>query len=342
MKYLNDRNIFIINRTLIASKLVEKLNSFVSVVSLIDGDSDKIESYLQALHFHLDENFYDYEIVLIEQRIPSENLTDKLENLLTTIPSVRYLKLAFPVHDDVALAAGLENAIGDFVVLHSERDDPVDCISDIVRQSLDGFDIVIGTSAQNQTIGYKLVRPLIQRVLKRIGYNVPRNATGLRCLSRRAVNAVTQSGRFHHKLYVRINKTGYPYANYNYVQKNHSARKRTLLNGILQGLYLLVFNSTKPLRWMSGLGIFGSLMAFSFSLYSIAIHYFKETVIEGWTTTILFISMLFMIMFMILAFFGEYLGRLLNERNEQSDYTVSFEKTSSVMLDEKRKNVTNN
>lgn len=319
-----------------------KLNSFVSVVSLIEGDGDEIESYLQALHTHLDENFDDYEIVLIDQGLSSDNLTTKLENLLTTIPSVRYLKLAFPVHDDVALAAGLENAIGDFVVLHSEREDPVDCISNIVGQSLDGFDIVIGASAQNQTIGYKLIRPLIQRILKRIGYNIPRNATGLRCLSRRAVNAVTQSGRFHHKFYVRINNTGYPYTVFNYTQKNYNDRKRTLRKGIFQGLYLLIFNSTKPLRWMSGLGVLGSLMAFSFSLYSIAIHYFKETVIEGWTTTILFISMLFMIMFMILAFFGEYLGRLLNERNDLSDYTISFEKTSSVMLNEKRENVINN
>ena len=55
---------------------------------------------------------------------------------------------------------------------------------------------------------------------------------------------------------------------------------------------------------------------------------------------ILFTSWLFMIMFVILAFLGEYLGRLLDERNEQSDYKVSFEKTSSVMLNENRENIT--
>jgi ABC-type dipeptide/oligopeptide/nickel transport system permease subunit len=101
----------------------------------------------------------------------------------------------------------------------------------------------------------------------------------------------------------------------------------------------MVFNSTKPLRWISGLGVLGSMMAFSFSLYSLVIHYFKETVIEGWTTMVLFTSLLFMIMFIILAFLGEYLSRLLDDRNEQSDYTVSFEKNSSVMLNEKRENV---
>jgi len=317
---------------------MNKISNFVSVVSLIEGNYTEIEVYLKCLHEHLDSNFDDYEIVLIDQNSDDE-LTNNIETLLKVIPSVRYLKLAHGVHDDVALAAGMENAIGDFVVLHSEAEDPVDCICDLVKISRDGFDIVIGKSQQNQTLGYRFVRPLIRNLLKRIGYNVPRDATKLRCLSRRAVNAVTQSGRFHHQFYVRINNTGYPFAVFDYVQKNYSDRKRTLRRGLLQGLYLLVFNSTKPLRWMSGLGVFGSFLAFFFSLYSIVIHYFKDSVIEGWTTMILFTSLLFMIMFVILAFLGEYLGRLLDERNERSDYTVSFEKTSSVMLNENRENI---
>ena len=318
---------------------MNKISNFVSVVTLLEDDQSEIDGYLKGLHKQLDANFDDYEIVLIDKS-SDDVLMSSIENLLTEIPSVRYIKLAFGVHDDVALAAGMENAIGDFVVLHSESEDPVDCISELVKLSLDGFDIVIGKSSQNQTFGYKFVRPLIRNLLKRIGYNVPRDATRLRCLSRRAVNAVTQTGRFHHQLYVRINNTGYPFTVFDYVQKNAGNRKRTLRKGLLQGLHLLVFNSTKPLRWMSGLGVFGSFLAFTFSLYSLAVHYFKDTVIEGWTTMILFTSWLFMIMFIILAFLGEYLGRLLDEHNEQSDYKVSFEKTSSVMLNENRENIT--
>lgn len=316
---------------------VKKIDSFISVVSVIDASTRDLETYLREMHAHLDAHFEDFEILLIDQGL-DESLVMKLEDLLATISSVRYLKLASSVHHDVALAAGLENAIGDFVVLHSESEDPVECISDLVDLSLQGYDIVIGQSEQNQSTGYRMIRPLIQWLLKGIGYNLPRNATSLRCLSRRAVNAVTRTGRFHHQFYVRINNTGYPYTIYSYSQKSGNA-KRTLANGLSEGIHLMVFNSTRPLRWISGLGVFGSLMAFSFSLYSLVIHYFKETVIEGWTTMVLFTSLLFMIMFIILAFLGEYLSRLLDDRNEQSDYIVSFEKNSSVMLNEKRENV---
>ena len=101
----------------------------------------------------------------------------------------------------------------------------------------------------------------------------------------------------------------------------------------------MVFNSTKPLRWMSFLGIVGSLLAMIFSIYSLLIHLINDTVASGWTTTILFMSMLFAILFTMLSFFGEYLARLLNDRSEHKEYSVVYEQNSSVMLNENRNNV---
>ena len=53
----------------------------------------------------------------------------------------------------------------------------------------------------------------------------------------------------------------------------------------------------------------------------------------------MFMSVLFGLLFAILAFFGEYLGRLLDDRSEQRDYDVVSEKNSSVMQEENRFNV---
>ena len=104
-------------------------------------------------------------------------------------------------------------------------------------------------------------------------------------------------------------------------------------------LHLLVFNSTAPLRWMSGLGMAGSFLAFLVGAYGVLINIFQGHVVEGWTSLVLFMSFLFMLLFMILAFFGEYLGRLLDERGDQREYAVAFEKTSAVMVDPNRLNV---
>ena len=157
------------------------------------------------------------------------------------------------------------------------------------------------------------------------------------------MNAVTATGRFHHQLSMRIQKTGYPMASFRYalLSKALEGQPRSLASGLRDLLQLLVFNSSRPLRWMSGLGLFGSLSAFLFGLYSLLIHLVKSHVVEGWTTMVLFISVLFMIQFILMAFFGEYLGRILDESGNQAEYSVVFEKNSSVMVDQDRVNVLN-
>jgi hypothetical protein len=115
--------------------------------------------------------------------------------------------------------------------------------------------------------------------------------------------------------------------------------KRTLFSGIAQSLQLMVFNSTKPLRWISVLGVLGSFFAFIFALYSIVVNILKNNVADGWTSMVFFTSFLFMILFIILAFLGEYMARLLNENNGQKSYDVSSEETSAVMLEIDRFNV---
>lgn len=315
-----------------------KKEYFVSLGAILKEPDGQMESFLREAHQFLDKHFSDYEIVLIDY-FSDENHTQWANLLLKKIPSIRILKLNVEVDDDVAFAAILENCIGDFVVLFTPGMDPIECIDDLVQKCQQGIDVIVGVSKQPQTMGYRLLRPWIQWVLDGIGYKIPRNATTLRCLSRRAVNAVTQTGRFHHQFFVRIANTGYPTQTYHYKINKYPAGIKTLPDGIQQGIKMLVFNSTKPLRWMSVLGFLGSFLAFLIVNYSIVIRFIKDDVIEGWTTTVLFMSVLFMILFIILAFFGEYLGRLLDDRSEHRDYNIVSEMNSSVMLREDRINI---
>ena len=133
-----------------------------------------------------------------------------------------------------------------------------------------------------------------------------------------------------------IGYTLYPFDANKYT---NPTRKKNISTGVTETLHHMVFNSTKPLRWMSLLSIAGSILAMFFSIYSLLVHLINDTVASGWTTTILFMSMLFAILFTMLSFFGEYLARLLNDRSDHKDYNVVYEQNSSVMLNEERSNV---
>lgn len=315
-------------------------DSFVSVVLVQEQPLATLESVLRRIQPELDLRYSDYEVVVIGQGTTKAH-TFHDEAVLKNIPSLRYIQLAAKVHQDVAWAAALENAIGDFVVMFNPAIDPVQAISETVAICKSGFDVVVGVASQPRTLAYKIFRSMADGLLQMVDYSLPRDATGLMCLSRRAVNSVTCTGRFHHQLPMRIQKTGYPQIPYNYKILS-TERPRTpcsLLSGFKGLLRLIVFNSSRPLRWMSGLGLFGSFSAFIFAVYSLLVHLVKGHVVEGWTTTILFMSALFMMQFVMMAFFGEYLGRLLDDRSEQADYSVVFEKNSAVMVNQDRVNV---
>lgn len=320
-----------------------KSDSFVSVVLVCDQPLATLESDLRRIQCDLDTYYSDYEVVVIGQGT-SNTYSRQDEAVLKNIPSLRYIQLAARVQPDVAWAAALENAIGDFVVMFDPAVDPLQAIPGTIALCKSGFDVVVGVASQSRTVAYRVFRSMADRLLQLVDYALPRDATGLRCLSRRAVNSVTCTGRFHHQLSMRIQKTGYPQTAYNYtlLSSGYSGAHRSLLAGVRDLLRLIVFNSSRPLRWMSGLGLFGSFSAFVFAVYSLLVHLVKGHVVEGWTTTILFMSALFMMQFVMMAFFGEYLGRLLDDRSEQADYSVVFEKNSAVMVNQDRVNVLNN
>ena len=314
-----------------------KKDIFVSVVLSCKDQAEDLKNKVRPINDLLSKNYVDFEIVIIDNHSFDDSET-YITSLLTELESIRYIRLSSEVSADVSLSARLENAIGDFVVLFDISTDPVYVIENVVEKSLAGSDVVIGVAKQNSSLAYAIVRPIMNHFLSRIGYKLPRNATNLRCLSRRAVNAVTANGRFHHKMMMRISNTGFTSTTetYELAQVNE---KKILLSGIRDTIKIMIFNSTKPLRWMSLLGVFGSFLAFIFSLYSLIVRIINNHVIEGWTTQIIFMSILFMLIFTMLAFFGEYLGRLLDDRSEHTDYNIVYEKNSSVMIDSHRVNV---
>lgn len=309
--------------------------TFVSVI-LLPVDSHQLSARrLDNIYKNLSDSFTDFEIIIISNGLHGNEAISK--DIFASIPSIRYIQLSVPVSQDVACAAGVENSIGDYVVILTESD-PASAILPMVQMAQTTCDVVIGKTKSKRSLAYRMVRPFINKVLREIGYNLPEGATHLCCLSRRAVNAVLRSGRFHQQFFMRIQRTGYQICSYEYELEADGAAK-TLWSGILDLTHLIVFNSTKPLRWMSMLGFAGGFSAFSFAVYSLLVNLMRGHVVEGWTSLVLIVSCLFMLMFIILAFFGEYLGRLLDEHKERDEYTIAAELTSVVMTNPHRLNV---
>ena len=316
---------------------MEKSQSFVSVVCLVNEKTENLFTSVRALEARLSTLFTDYEVVLVVQKSARFAQESNLETVLKVVPSVRWLQLSADASREDAWNAGLENAIGDFIVFFSLEHDPVELVEKAVTLAKEGNDVVIGTSKTEESVAYRLARPLSNWFLKISDYRLPQNATSFRCLSRRAANATMQTGHAHQQLALRIQKTGYPYAELPY--EAISPRRKTLIEGAFAMMHLMVFNSTTPLRMMSVVGFMGSFVALCFACYSVLMKFFNEGVVSGWASTILIISIFALTQFVILAFVAEYLARILGEIGNPAGYAVVFEKTSAVMVNQDRINV---
>ena len=94
-------------------------DKFVSVV-LVQVDtnieSNISEKYIQELQRYLEKNYSNYEIVVVDQGNINLSFKQK-QSVLFSVPSIRWLTLSNNVEDEVAFSAGIENTIGDFIVL---------------------------------------------------------------------------------------------------------------------------------------------------------------------------------------------------------------------------------
>jgi hypothetical protein len=317
-----------------------KNTGFVSLVLLSKYMAvEDINATVIRCYKHLEQHFIDYEIVVIHEKINS-NRYYEWDSILKKIQSTRVIELAFELDEEVAQCVGLDNSIGDFILLFNPERDPLALIKDSVEACQQGNDVITGVDSEhNNSIYYRLIRPLVSFVLKDIGYTLPKHATKFRCLTRAAVDIITRAKNCHHQIYIRIAQCGLPSCSIKYTSREQYKSRKTVYSATKELLSLIVFNSVKPLRWMSILGFSGSFFSFCFALYSVASRFLSDDVSEGWASIIVFTSFLFMLLFIILSFFGEYMVRLLDNQSRHEPYWILCEKHSSVMLNEDRVNI---
>lgn len=317
--------------------------SFVSVVTPVDAARAGALNRLPALCAYLAERFCDFEVLVLVKKDAQASCAKVFDAMLKAVPSVRYLQLSGNVPDDVAFAAGLENAIGDFIVMMRLDCDPLDTVGRAVDLCRQGNDVIVGTAPAKSTFMYRAVRPLVTWLLRCIDYRLPHNATQFRCLSRRAANAAMETGRHYQQLAMQIQNSGYPCAEMPYTlladESGGKRRVKSLHSGLRETLRLMVFNSAAPLRLVSLLGLAGSGFACLISLFALLVRLFKDDVAVGWASTVLIISFFSFLQFIILTFLSEYVGRILTEMRDREKYAIVFERNSLTMINQDRINV---
>lgn len=317
---------------------------FVSVVAPLHDDADIVQSFVEDVLRMLAAHYDDYELVLVDDGSRDET-AQCVTVLLGRHRSVRLIRLSRSFGQEIAISAGLEAVIGDFVVVMLPDSDPPALVPEMVERARRGAGIVFGIRRNRAS------EPLILRIGASGFYwlsnnvfklNLPKDSTHFRVMSRQAVTALNQIRDRTRYLRTLSGYVGYASQSvpYEQIRRRSPPRTKSLVEAVSLALGILASNSLQPLRLVSWMGILLSAANALYIAYIGAIVLFKPTVAEGWTTVSTQVSVMFLFLFLMLSVLSAYLARLLEEGRDRPLYFIMEERNSSVPLyDAERRNV---
>ena len=323
---------------------MSRADVFVSVVAVLRSYARFLPAFVDEVCRTLAANYANFELILVDNG-SRDDTPRVVRELLQTHRCVRYLKLGRRMTHETATMAGLDAAIGDYVVtLHPDFDPPGE-VAAMVEECRAGSDVVLGVAPYPRPPGalYRALRWGYFRAMRSLlKIDLIRGNTGFRVLSRAAVSALTrvrQRRRFFDMIASDIGLTTATHE-YAFISRTGKGPRVNLRRAIRTAGSMAVNHSIAPLRVVSVLGLVGSLASLLYSLYVVAVYVLKQDVMPGWTTLSLQVSGLFFLVFVMLTMIGEHLGRLLDESVDRPLYHVREEQSSAVMLsDLARRNV---
>ena len=247
------------------------IDTFISVVAPLYNDEKNVRQFIEETLDILQKNYLYYEIILIDD-YSSDGTVNEVETALKIHEGIRLVRLSRKFGEDAAILAGLDTAIGDFVVVMVPNNDPPHIIPQMIELALKGAGGVIGIRSNRQQeplwlrVGAKVFYYFANRVFN---IPIPENSSQFRVFSRQVVNAITQI-RGHYR-YIRMvsNLVGYSQETFIYtpIKRTNKGLRLGLLGYVHLALDVIIANSGRPLRIVTGLGLIASILNLFYITY---------------------------------------------------------------------------
>lgn len=302
-----------------------KEQNFVSAVIYVHNAEDWIERFLDMVMKVMEQNFEHSEIICVNDSSEDGSLSiiRKISKAAEKT-SISVVNMSYYHGLELAMDAGMDLAIGDFVFEfdNTVADFDSSVIMEIYRHSLEGYDIVSASPNRKERLSSRLFYRIFAKFAA-VSYRM--NTESFRVLSRRVINRVSSMNKmapYRKALYancglktdcIRYEVTG------DWSKARDRKEQRYRMD--LAADALILFTEV-GYRFSMTMTVVMMLMSIFMTVYSL-VTYFVIHPVEGWTTTILFLSVVFFGLFGILTIIVKYLQLLVDMVFKRKHY--SFE-----------------
>lgn len=287
---------------------------FVSAVVYVHNCQSTIESYLKKLISFFEDRFEHSEIILVNDHSTDNSavIIRELGNQAANA-SVSLVNLSYFHGIEMAMSAGVDLSIGDYVFEfdNTNMDYSEDVIMQVFNKELEGFDIVSASSDRPIKFSSKVFYRLFSRYS-----NYSNNALqteSFRVLSRRVINRIGNMNKTVPYRKAVFAYSGLKATNIKYSSlasaKIKTTRQERKMRFELAVDSLLLFTNV-GFRFSLFMSVFMLVMMVAVTLYTL-IAYIVIHPVEGWTSTLLFLTMAFFGIFAVMAIVIKYLQLIL-------------------------------
>jgi polyisoprenyl-phosphate glycosyltransferase len=295
---------------------------FVSTVVYCHNDAASLEGFLEQVGGFLTERYEQFEIVVVNDWSTDNSASLALE-IGSRMPKgvLTVLNLSFTHGTEAALAAGIDCAIGDYVYEFETMnvDYPLETLAKVHETCLEGCDIVAASPDRPTRFWNKVFFAILNRNTGAIN---PFGSETFRIISRRAINRIGMtSGRVVYRKAVYYGcglKTKTVF--YDPVESSSISSSRSKVQELNLAIDTLLHFTNLGFKLSMSLTLAMMSCSLLGLVYAVSVYLIRKHIVEGWFTTMVFLSFGFFGMFAILAVIVKYLSLVLEATHRKTPY----------------------
>lgn len=311
---------------------MDKEKNFISVVVYVHDGEEQIERFANMFIPFLETNFEHSEIIFVND-FSMDYSKEKLRNIESNngTVAISILNMSYFHGMEIAMNAGVDLSIGDYVLEIDDLDInySLQQVMRAYRKVMEGYDIVGASPNMKQ----KLSSTLFYWVYAKFSMNKQIMCSErFRILSRRAINRISGMSKtvpYRKGIYLNCGLKNYSMIydveGKEVVRKTDVQVRKYRRQLAIDSLLLFTDVGYVFAKVMTGFMMLASLVMF---VYAVTV-YLLGNPVEGWTTTIFFLTIAFFGLFGILTVIIKYLQIMLNLIFSRTKYSYeSIEKIS--------------
>ena len=309
-----------------------KLLSASIVVSVFNEEAS-LNNLWQELHSVLSSiQNISFEVIFV-----NDGSNDSSQNIIESIVNnSKFSEFEFTTINfsrnfghEAAMIAGIDSSTKQAVIcLDSDLQHPPSLIPKMIQEYHNGYEIVNTKRIKRMDNGFvkNVLSKFFYKFLNLLSeYSFEKNSSDFFLISRRVADLLKNNFRENNRfLRGYIQTIGFTKTSISFEAPARLAGKSSYsLRSLIKLSFEAVFTfSNKPLRMALFISLFFTIFTTGIMGYSLIVHFFGKTPPSGYTTLIIFQSVCFTIIFLLIGILSLYFGKSLNEIRQRPIYII--------------------